>query len=468
MSSVSRDAAASSYHETLDRLFRAVKNPSRHYVKLESSKDADPIATVFMQRKAFFQEVFARSSLGNAKVIHVAGTKGKGSTIEYISSAIRSTGARVGIFTSPHLHTARERIKVGEELISRADIVRLGDEALQRTGDFDWVVFFDLFLYIALRYFGEQAVDYIVMEVGIGGRYDSTNFLDSSCLSVITSISLDHIAILGDTVEEIAAQKAGIIKRNGVAFVSSTQQSSVLDVFRKECAKNNATLNEIPVTASDLSDIASLDISYATQVQNVCVSLAVLRYLGIRPDGMKSFYWPCRYEKFVCNSSHIIIDGCHNLDSVHQFLRGVKELYPNDAIVSLVGIGAEKCVQDMVHKILEDSDVVFMVQSKHFRSMTEAELCEFVSSDKRGKVMNYTERIRERQVTGTIAERLLWCLDSNNAEKIRLRIGGGRGAQSSVVLAIFGSLFAAAEARECIYDVSPDLFAPTDWVTCRD
>ena len=261
--SMSAEVLGDEYVKTLASLFRAVKNPSRHSVEAggRGGGNESTVEHLFTLRKQFFQRIFKESFPSSSsstttkavKIVHVAGSKGKGSVVEFISSAIDSGGHRVGVFTSPHLHTARERIKIGRKLISRSDLTRLGKEALCLMENISFVVFFDLFLTTALRYFGEQKVDYIVLEAGIGGRFDSTNFMGAetattASVSVITSISLDHQALLGETVEEIAWQKAGIIKPNSHAFTPSTQPPTVLAVLRRQCADINATLHEVPVS----------------------------------------------------------------------------------------------------------------------------------------------------------------------------------------------------------------------------
>lgn len=169
--------------------------------------------------------------------------------MEYIAAGLRKSvkDGNVGVFTSPHLHTARERIKIGKQLISKEDITRLGDEVLDRMSSVPWAVFFDLLLALAMRYFDEQEVEFVVLEAGIGGRFDSTNFIDTPAAAVITSISLDHQALLGETVEQIAWQKAGIIKPGGNVFTSAAQDPVALEVFRKQCTEVNATLHIIPV-----------------------------------------------------------------------------------------------------------------------------------------------------------------------------------------------------------------------------
>lgn len=170
------------YIETLSNLFQVVKGPPRH-----SDLNADLAA-----RKRVFNDACNRHGLAIGNVIHVAGTKGKGSTVEYIASGLRAQGFNVGVFTSPHLHTARERIKIGRDIISKEDFTRCGNAAMMELYGKPWAVFFDLLLLTAIQYFGSKRVDYIILETGIGGRYDSTNFIESPTVAVITSISLDH------------------------------------------------------------------------------------------------------------------------------------------------------------------------------------------------------------------------------------------------------------------------------------
>jgi dihydrofolate synthase/folylpolyglutamate synthase len=209
------------------------------------------VGQLFEERRNYFLGLSKQfNTVLKARVVHVAGTKGKGSTVEYIAAGMRKHG-KVGVFTSPHLHTARERVRVDSDLISMDDFTRLGVNSLNLAGKYpnsnEWIVFFDYLLTLAIQYFDELGVNSIVLETGIGGRYDSTNFLDSCAASVITRIGIDHQAMLGDSIEEIAWQKAGIIKEYGHVFTPANQQPSVLEVFRKECELKKATLHLVPV-----------------------------------------------------------------------------------------------------------------------------------------------------------------------------------------------------------------------------
>lgn len=241
------EALTSAYVSLLKKLFQPVKSPSRHLGTTE----------IFKLRQRFFFDLFQEMKLDQScSVIHVAGTKGKGSTCEYLAASLTAAGYRVGVFTSPHLHTARERIKIGRQLISMKDLVRDGSEALARLESQSWAVFFDYFLATALLYFGRQSrsqkLDYIVLECGIGGRYDSTNFFPDDVdprrhTCAITSISYDHQAILGETLPEIAWQKAGIMRRGCSVFVTDQQEPEVLQVFREEADKVGSRLVVVPV-----------------------------------------------------------------------------------------------------------------------------------------------------------------------------------------------------------------------------
>eukprot|EP01036_Dinobryon_divergens_P025195 gene25195-33719_t len=353
-----------------------------------------------------------------------------------------------------------ERIKIGRNLISIFDFIRIGRETLSLFQTCEWrYVMFDKMLTAALTYFGESKVEYIVLETGIGGRFDSTNFFDHPAACVITSISLDHQALLGNTLEEIAWQKAGIIKPGADVFTVANQQESVIRIFRQECVKKNAKLHIVDANRAELGDLA-LPIHYRVQLENACLSSAVLQHLGISREGMNSFYWPCRMEAFqLPYDKLVVLDGCHNEDSVIQFLSGLKERYPTRKVLSLFGAGDEKCVSTMLAQVMERSHSVIFLRSKHVRAVPASSLWDMLST--------YSEEIKQKVVHTSIG---LDVREQTIDEKISFvleyldKIGGAE----EYVIAVFGSLFVASEAREVLYRIEPSLFGPNDWVREAD
>ena len=172
--------------------------------------------------------------------VHIAGTNGKGSTTAFLCEILKQAGKKVGMFTSPHLVTFEERIRINGIYISKEDVTRIGNQLLEMEFDVPPTMF-DYCLCMAVLYFKEQKCDLMVMETGIGGRFDSTNALGTPVVSVITKIGFDHMAILGNTLEEIAYEKAGIIKK-GVPVVLQRQDESVCRVIANYVYEVNSSL----------------------------------------------------------------------------------------------------------------------------------------------------------------------------------------------------------------------------------
>lgn len=183
------------------------------------------------------------------KVIHIAGTNGKGSVCSYIESCLRQQGYKVGLFTSPHLNTIRERIQINRELIPEEEFTEYFNQVYEAvcTNNVK-LAYFDFFFGIAMLYFKEQKVDYVVLETGLGGKLDATNAIASPVLTVITTISLEHTAILGDTIAKIASEKAGIIKKN-VPVVYQADNKEASQIIENEAVKSGAVA--IPVSSKD-------------------------------------------------------------------------------------------------------------------------------------------------------------------------------------------------------------------------
>jgi len=307
------------------------------------------------------------------KTIHVGGTNGKGSTVTYLRSMLVENGYEVGTFTSPYIETFNERISLNgvpitdEEMVILANAVFPTVEAIAKT-ELGNATEFEIITVMCFYYFGVMhPVDFAIIEVGLGGRYDSTNIIDPLA-SVITNIGLDHINILGDSYDQIAFEKAGIIKENKPLFTCAKQQE-VLDVFTKECnqlCSSMYTLNKDffittqnnefhVVTPFGSLDNIELSMVGAHQKENAAGAVAALLYLmnknvvTLEKDkmliGLKRAFWPGRFEK-ICEQPTIILDGAHNLEGIHSLVSTLEENYSNRKIsIFFTALRDKDCAQ---------------------------------------------------------------------------------------------------------------------------
>ncbi|MCX6816082.1 MAG: bifunctional folylpolyglutamate synthase/dihydrofolate synthase [Candidatus Aenigmarchaeota archaeon] len=303
----------------------------------------------------------AMERLGNPqdrmKIIHVAGTNGKGSVCAMLSSILQKAGYKAGIFTSPHLVDFRERMQVDSKKISKDDVMRIV-KTIRATGV--ELTFFELTTAVALQYFCEQNVDYAVIEVGMGGRFDATNIITPQA-SVITSLSLDHTQWLGDTIDKIAYEKAGIVKE-GVPLFTTVDNK----VIRNECTKKHA-----PFILVDGEENTNMNGFF--QRRNAGLAAEIARYLKISDDNIRSglmhTYWPARLE-FI--EKNILLDCCHNTDGVEKMAEFVKTLQ-YDKLIIVFGVMADKDYAGMI-KNLPDYDRIILAKPKISRSLDPKEL----------------------------------------------------------------------------------------------
>lgn len=330
------------------------------------------------------------------QIIHIAGTNGKGSTAAFVSSILHAAGFVVGRFTSPHLIRFTERIVVDGEEIPQADVVRLGEKllALPMTQE---TTMFDLCLGMAILYFKERKCDYVVLETGLGGAKDSTAGLSVVPLvCAFTNIGFDHTAILGNTIEEIAAEKAGILKP-GTRAVLGIMEKSAADVI-----KNRAAELDISITNVDnlLTKISTYEIPLNGLFQRANATLAVgvvetlfnnhCGYLGdnflskkeeIIRQGLAEAKWPGRME-VLSEKPYVLADGAHNPQGVEALFNSLKNMFPDEKFVFLVGVMADKDYRAMMRYMYPLADTFLCATVDTNRSLQAGKLCQDLLEDR--------------------------------------------------------------------------------------
>lgn len=310
----------------------------------------------------------------NLKIIHIAGTNGKGSVCSYIDDILKKSGYKTGLFTSPHLVTIRERIQVDGELISREDFTQYFNKVYEtaRANNLK-LAYFDFFFGAAMLYFDKCKVDYVVLETGLGGSLDATNAVHNPLCCVITTISLEHTAILGDTTKKIAEQKAGIIKQGvPVVYADDNEASGVIEDIAH--SKNSYCYGVSPQQYQIIKNFnGCIDFSLhneyyinnclrlATpaiyQVENVSIAITVCRllkhlyHIDIKDsaivDSAGSHIWQGRMEKLTDN---IYVDGAHNPQGIQSFVNSVNGMYADstDKAALLFSVVSDKNFEQMI------------------------------------------------------------------------------------------------------------------------
>lgn len=318
------------------------------------------------------------------KIIHITGTKGKGSTTLVLSNMLNFAGYKTASFVSPHIINVRERIAINNQWISEEDFISITKKIkniLEENKIYNITVF-EIFTIIGLYYFYIQNVDYACIEVGIGGKLDCTNIVDSS-ISIITSISYDHMEILGNTIEEITEQKAGIIKENSLV-VSAAQEKESINIIKKISKEKNSKLYvfkkdfDVDIISNTnkilefnyienekkykfettlLGEHQSENISLAFKTFTLLINNEKLYYKAV--DSIKNFSINARLT-FVQRNPDIIIDGAHNSKSLFRILKTIYKWY--DYLIILFAPLSEKDIKGMC-EILKDSDSFIIVSS---------------------------------------------------------------------------------------------------------
>ena len=338
------------------------------------------------------------------KYVHVAGTNGKGSTVAFISSILISAGYKTGAYISPYVHRFNERICVNGEEISNEAIARIIGEIRKKTElmserDEGFPTEFEIVTALSFQYFRDCGCDIVVLETGLGGRLDSTNVIDAPEVAVITTIDYDHMHILGDTLQLIAAEKAGIIKKGGrvVLYPQAPEADEVID---QACYEKNAKLYRL--NASDVHcvrhsldgqrfDFGSYNNLYLSmlsdyQCMNAATAIMAIDVLCERGffiseksirDGLAAARWPGRFE-IMRHEPVFVVDSAHNAQGAAQLVKTLIEYFPGKKIIFVVGVSEDKDYCNVIKPALPLAKRFIVTQANHARALPATILADYL------------------------------------------------------------------------------------------
>ena len=327
------------------------------------------------------------------RFIHVAGTNGKGSTCAMLESIYRASGLRVGLFTSPHLVSFRERIQLNRQLVSENEVVRLVAELQSLLKQFPadhHPTFFEVVTVMALKFFCEQKCDLVIWETGLGGRLDSTNIV-TPLASVITNIAFDHQQWLGDTLEKIAAEKAGIIKP-GVPVVTAADEPEALTVIEKTARENNSSLvkvgqaSRLSTFEQEKSETGATPVGRLLgdhQKLNAALALAAVEILQSKipvsheaiHNGLVDVNWPGRLQLIQRpNGQKILLDGAHNVAGAKALRDALEKHFPAVGRALVLGVLQDKDWQHICEILAPLAGRIFTVPVASERAASANEL----------------------------------------------------------------------------------------------
>jgi dihydrofolate synthase/folylpolyglutamate synthase len=335
--------------------------------------------------------------------LHIAGTKGKGSVSVLCAAALQAAGYKVGLYTSPHLEEFTERFQINRQPISQPDFVQVLNELTPFIAKVPNLTSYEIQTALAFWYFGQQKVDIAVIEVGMGGRLDSTNVV-SPLVSIISSISLDHTAILGDSLAIIAAEKGGIIK-DDVPVVVAPQLDEVKQVLKKIAAEKSAPITLVDETFefeilshslegqiiqlrenNEVSLEFQLSLLGAHQAENAAVAFAGLKALTSLKISEQAFQsgfakvkWPGRFE-VLQNQPAVVLDVAHNRYSAQKLRQAVAAYFPGAPVTLVFGALADKDIQGMFAELLPNTHTLIPVQPDHPRAAAAEDLHKLAAS----------------------------------------------------------------------------------------
>lgn len=461
-------SAVQDYRNSLRRMLGLVDNEHIPYINPDTERRHQPRYDLtrideFLTRLGGLQK--------GAPAIHIAGSKGKGSTAAMCANILHCQGNRVGMYSSPHLHTFRERISLNGEPIPEKRFAELLDklwEPMQKLNheSAGRVTVFELLTAMGLAYFSEEKTDFNVIEVGLGGRLDATNVVEPS-VSVITSVSLDHTQVLGDTIEEIAWEKAGIIKPN-IPVVTAPQTPEAMQVIRDACSERGADLvtvgedvrwkthqSSFPdamrvappqrLEVQGRKDVHDLQLSLlgSHQLENATTAVAVMEVLEEQghtvsknsiAKGLDTVLWPCRLEVLAGRDSGplIVADGAHNPHSAKRLGDALSHCFRYERAILIMGASRDKELRGIVSALAPLVSKAVATGTRHPRSAPPDLLANL---------------FRDHGVESHTAS------NTSDAVSLALDLAG----EGDLVLAT-GSLFLAAEVREVVKGIPAETY----------
>lgn len=388
------------------------------------------------------------------KTVHVSGTKGKGSVAAMVAQVLTSSGYRTALYTSPHLLDVRERIKIDGSLISKAEFARVMSEikpvieSVKKDTSSRQPAYlesyFEVLTVLAFAYFKKKHVDFQVLEVGLGGRLDATNVVNP-IVCIVTSISLDHTQVLGNTLEEIARDEAGIIKP-GCWVVISPQPEEAASAIADICHRNKSKVVQVgkDVTwhklGGDLSHQrlviqgrmdkyeVSIPLLGDFQLENAAAALAALEILASQgfaitatsiAQGLSQVKWPGRFQ-IVQQHPTVVIDGAHNVESIRRLVNNIKAYFPNRRTFLVLGISLDKDIRGIIGELVPLSAQIVVTKAAHPRAAPASTLA-----------AEFANRGVKTESIESVAEAILRSLSV---------------AKKTDVICVTGSLFVVAEA----------------------
>jgi dihydrofolate synthase/folylpolyglutamate synthase len=388
--------------------------------------------------------------------IHVAGTNGKGSVCKYIASVLNKAGYKTAVYSSPHLITLRERFEINNEYIdeeSFSNIVSKIKDIVEKNEIKP--TYFEICTAIAFEYFSKNNVDIALIEVGLGGRYDATNIINP-ILSIITNISDDHQHILGETLEEIAFEKAGIIKHNTPVITAAT--GSCLEVIKREAKKNKSEVyfvdeSKIKETTRNQSlqnfEINGLIKNYNLttnnigefQKINIAIGITTIELLQMNGffitdeainQGIKEFKLQGRMQIIQTNPI-ILCDGAHNIEGVKYLKKTIQNNFTYDKLIIIFGVMSDKKISDMINVLKDTYDFLIITKPDNPRSAKPEDVLKIIKN----------KSLKKYVLTNSVSKAISKAVDISNKDDL---------------IVITGSLFTVGEALEFFLNDEINIF----------